>query len=75
MILEKAIQVKELPEALRGGVDAESFVLVSISSLTENGFTEEFEQGVLAAEREAALSPSMPIDDFIKELKAEIPQK
>jgi hypothetical protein len=73
MIVEKTIQVKELPQVLRSGADPESFVLVSVRSLTDNGFTEEFEQGVLDAEKEAALSPSMPVDDFIAELKSHKP--
>jgi hypothetical protein len=70
MILEKTIKVKDLPEALRTGADMESFVLVSVRSLTENGFTDEFEQGVLAAEKEAEQSPAISEKEFIKLLQS-----
>jgi len=70
MILEKTIKVKDLPEALRTGADMESFVLVSVRSLTENGFTDEFEQGVLAAEKEVEQSPAISEKEFIKLLQS-----
>ena len=70
MILEKTIKAKELPEVLRAGADPESFVRVSVRSITENGFTEDFERECLEAEKEAANSPAMPIEDFIKNSKS-----
>ncbi len=75
MILQKTvIKAKELPETLRAGIDPESLVLVSVRSITENGFTEEFEQSVLEAEKEENLSPPMSGEDFLKELKAQTSQ-
>jgi len=70
MILEKTIKAKDLPEALRRGIDPDSFVRISVSSITENGFTEDFEREVLEAEKEAANSPAISDKEFIKLLKS-----
>lgn len=51
-IIEKAIKAGDLPPQLRGNIDKDASVLVSVRRLTDNGFTEEFEEGVLAAEEE-----------------------
>jgi hypothetical protein len=76
MILEKTIRVKELPASLQVGNDPEGFVRVFVQTLTENGFTEEFEQGVLEAEKELEASDAkpVPIEEFIKMLKSELEQ-
>ena len=45
-------------------------MLVSVRRLTDNGFTEEFEEGVLAAEEETEGMPFRPAKEVIEELKA-----
>ena len=75
MILEKTIKVKDLPEALRGGIsDVDSLVVISVRSVTDNGFAEDFEQSILEAEKQVADAPSMPIGALIAELKSETKQ-
>jgi hypothetical protein len=70
MIIEKTVKVKDLPPALQIGNDPNGFVRVSVQTLTENGFTAEFEREMLEAEKEAELSLPMSVEDFLKELKS-----
>jgi len=67
-IIEKAIKAGDLPPGLRGDLDAEETVLVSVRRLTENGFTEAFEAEVLRAEQDVEVIPFRPAKDVIKEL-------
>ena len=69
-IVEKTIKAGELPRQLRQGLDPETPVLVSVRPLTENGFTDEFEEGVLRAETETEATPFRPARDVIAELQA-----
>jgi hypothetical protein len=71
-IIEKVVKAGDLPPGLRGDLDAEAAVLVSVRPLTENGFTEAFEDQVLKAEAEieAEGTPFRPAKDVIEELKA-----
>lgn len=69
-IIEKLIKAGELPPELRGDLDAETTVLVSVRRLTENRFTEAFEDGVLDAERETEPVRFRPAHDVIEELSA-----
>lgn len=68
-IIEKAIKAGDLPPQLRGDIEDDASVLVSVRRLTDNGFTEEFEDGVLKAEEETEGKPFRPAGDVIKELK------
>jgi hypothetical protein len=68
-IIEKAIKAGDLPPQLRGDSEGEASVLVPVRRLTGNGFTEEFEGGVVK-EEEAEGRPFRPVEDVIKELKA-----
>lgn len=70
MVVEKAMRAGDLPESLRAGMAPQAMVLVSVRPLTENGFTEEFEHGVLAAETETEAAPFRPAQQVINELKA-----
>lgn len=56
-IVEKSATAGELPPRLRGDIEPSAAVLVSVRRLTENGFTEEFEDHVLAAERSGFSEP------------------
>ena len=47
-------------------------MLVSVRRLSVNGFTEEFEAGVLNAEKETEGMPFRPSSEVFKELKAAI---
>jgi hypothetical protein len=69
-IIEKLIKAGKLPPELRGDLDAETPVLVSVRRLTENGFTEAFEDGVLDAEKETDHVSFRPAHDVIEELSA-----
>ena len=69
-LIEKAITAGELPAQLRGDIEASARVLVSVRRLTENGFTEEFEERVLQAEKEAEKRPFRPAAEVIAELRA-----
>jgi hypothetical protein len=69
-IIEKVIKAGDLPPQLRGDIEKDASVLVSVRRLTENGFTEEFENGVLKAEDETEGMPFRPAEEVIKELKA-----
>jgi hypothetical protein len=69
-IIEKAIKAGDLPPQLRGNIEEDALVLVSVRRLTGNGFTEEFEEGVLKAEEETEGMPFRPAEEVIKELKA-----
>jgi hypothetical protein len=69
-IIEKAIKAGDLPPQLRGDIEKDASVLVSVRRLTGNGFTEEFEEGVLKAEEETEGKPFRPAEEVIKELKA-----
>jgi hypothetical protein len=60
-IIEKAIKAGEPPPFLR--------------RLSVNGFTEEFEAGVLTAEKETENGPFRPSSEVLKELKAAIPDE
>ena len=68
-IIEKAIKAGDLPPQLRGDIEKDASVLVSVRRLTDNGFTEEFEEGVLKAEEETEGMPFRPAEEVIKELK------
>jgi hypothetical protein len=68
-IIEKVIKAGDLPPGLRGDLDAEETVLVSVRRLTENGFTEAFEAEVLKAEQDVEGVPFRPAKDVIEELK------
>jgi hypothetical protein len=68
-IIEKVIKAGDLPPGLRGDLDPEETVLVSVRRLTENGFTEAFEAEVLEAEQETDGVPFRPAKDVIEELK------
>ena len=70
-IIEKAFRAGDLPPSLRGDMEADAPVLVSVQRLTINGFTETFD-GVLAAARAAERRPFRPAADVIKELKARV---
>ena len=39
-VIEKAIKAGDLPPQLRGNIDKDASVLVSVRRLTDNGFTE-----------------------------------
>ena len=69
-IIEKVVKAGELPPELRGGLDEDVPVLVSVRRLTENGFTEAFEDGVSDAEKATANVPFRPAHDVIEELAA-----
>jgi len=69
-VIEIPIKVSELPPALRCGFDPGAFVLMSMRRLTPNGFTEEFEDGVLQAEKETSDINFRPAVDVVRELKA-----
>ena len=68
-IIDKVIKAGDLPPGLRGDLDADATVLVSIRRLTENGFTEAFEAEVLKAERDVDGVPFRPARDVIEELR------
>jgi hypothetical protein len=69
-VIEKAIKAGDLPEELRGGIEKDVLVLVSVRRLTDNGFTEEFQEGVLTAEKETENLPFRQAEEVVKELKA-----
>jgi hypothetical protein len=69
-IIEKVVKAGELPPGLRGGLGDEEPVLVSVRRLTENGFTEAFEEGVLEAEKATGSGPFRPATEVIEELAA-----
>jgi hypothetical protein len=69
-VIEKLVKAGILPPQLRGDIDADASVLVSVRRLTDNGFTEEFEEGVLKSEEETEEVPFRPAEEVIKELKA-----
>jgi len=69
-VIEKAIKAGDLPQELRGDLEKDVLVLVSVRRLTDNGFTEEFEDGVLTAEKETENLPFRPAEEVSKELKA-----
>jgi hypothetical protein len=68
--IEKTFRAGDLPPQLRGDIEPDASVLVSVSRLTDNGFTEEFEEGVLKAEEETEGMPFRPAEEVIEELKA-----
>ena len=69
-IIEKAVKAGDLPPQLRGGIEKDASVLVSVRRLTENGFTEEFEESILEAEQETEGMPFRPAEEVVKELKS-----
>jgi hypothetical protein len=69
-IIERALRAGDLPLGLRGDLDADETVLVSVRRLTENGFTEAFEAEVLKAEQDMDGVPFRPAKDVIEELSA-----
>jgi hypothetical protein len=71
-IIEMPIRAGELPPRLRGDFEPDAMVLMSVRRLTANGFTDEFEDGVLRAEKEAEGTPFRPAADVLKELRAEV---
>ena len=68
--IEKVVKAGELPPGLRGGMGDDEPVLVSVRRLTENGFTEAFEDGVLEAEKATGSAPFRPAKEVIEELAA-----
>ena len=68
MIIEKSIKAGELPPHLRGDIKPDALVWVSVRPLTENGFTEEFEEHILAAEK-SGLSDPMDAKDALAILR------
>jgi hypothetical protein len=66
-IVEELIKADDLPAGLRGDLDAEITVSVSIRRLTENGFTEAFEAEVLEAEQDVEGVPFRPAKHAIEE--------
>ncbi|NBC32584.1 MAG: hypothetical protein GVY13_07905 [Alphaproteobacteria bacterium] len=64
----KAVKARELPAHLRPGIEDDAEVLISIHRITENGFTEAFEQEVLEAERQVADCEAMDMKAFLAEL-------
>ncbi len=60
----------ELPARLRGDLDINAPVLVSMRPVTANGFTGAFEDGVLEAEQEVEATPFRSVTEIIRELKA-----
>jgi hypothetical protein len=69
-IIDRAIRAGELPPQLRGEFDADATVFVSVRRVTENGFTADFEAGVLAAEQETESVPFRPAAEVMRELKS-----
>jgi len=69
-VIVKTIKAGDLPPHLRGDIDVNASVVVSVRQLTENGFTEDFEEGVLEAEKETEGMPFRPAGEVIEELKA-----
>lgn len=67
-IIEKVVKAGDLPPALRGDLDAEVPVLVSVRRVTENGFTEAFEAEVLKAEQDVEGTPFRPAKEVIEAL-------
>jgi hypothetical protein len=67
-IIEKVVKAGDLPPGLRDGLDEEEPVLVSVRRLTENGFTEAFEDGILEAEKATENITFRPANKVIKEL-------
>ena len=69
-VIEKLVKAGDLPSQLRGNIEPDASVLVTVRRLTDNGFTEEFEEGVLKAEEETEGMPFRPAEEVIEELKA-----
>jgi hypothetical protein len=69
-IIEMSIKAGELPPRLRGDFEPDALVLMSVRRLTANGFTEDFEAGVLQAEKETECTPFRPSAVVINELKS-----
>jgi hypothetical protein len=68
--IETVARAGELPARLRGDLDIDAPVLVSVRPVTANGFTEAFEDGVLEAEQEVKATPFRPAAEIIREFKA-----
>jgi len=56
-IIEKSTTARDLPPQLRGDIEPDAAVLVSVRRLTENGFTEEFENHIAAAGKSGVIGP------------------
>ena len=69
-MIDAVIKVGEVPPKLRAGIDAEVRVVVSVRPLSENGFSEAIEVGVLDAERATEAAPSKPVAVALGELTA-----
>jgi len=67
-IIEKSIKAENLPPMLRGNFKPDAFVLVSVRELTDNGFTREFEDHVLAAEK-SGVSVQAYVDQYAEKFK------
>ncbi|MDR3424800.1 MAG: hypothetical protein P4M13_06960 [Alphaproteobacteria bacterium] len=61
-IIEKPVKVEELPPFLRDNFKPGASVLVSVRELTENDFTKEFEDHILAAEKSGVSEPMESAD-------------
>ena len=69
-IIDTVINAGELPSKLRGGLNDDARVVVSVRPLTGNGFSEAFEDGVLEAERTVENTQFKPARLAISELTA-----
>ena len=64
-IIDRLMKASALPPELRGDIDPEATVLVTVHRLTENGMTEEEETAILAAEAELGDTPFRPAAEVI----------
>jgi hypothetical protein len=69
-VIDTVIKAGELPPKLRAGIDDEARVVVSVQTLSENGFSETFEDGVLEAEQANEAAPFKPAALVMAELTA-----
>ena len=67
-IIDRRMKASALPPELRGDIDPESAVLVTVHRLTENGMTEEEEAAILASEAECDGEPFRPAAEVLAEL-------
>ena len=67
-IIDRPMKASALPPELRGDIDPDATVLVTVHRLTENGMTEEQEAAILAADAEVDDKPFRPTAEVIAEL-------
>lgn len=68
-IIDRPMKASALPPELRGDIDPDATVLVTVHRLTENGMTEEQEAAILAAMAEDDDTPYRPAAEVIAELR------